>query len=89
MATMEEFRKRIKSEQSAKWKIRQDRDYYKQMCKDLQIENDALRAKIADEVNREWSPEWLKNKLVEAQLENERLKKYVMALEEGKAFNWV
>ena len=87
--TEEELRRRIRSEQASKNFLRRDRDFYKQKCKDLIIQNNALQEKIDDEVNREWSPVWLKNKLIQTQEENEKLKKYIVALEEKRNFKEV
>ena len=86
---LEELKKRVKSEQASKNFLKRDRDYYKQLCKDLLIQNDALQKKIDDEINREWSPVWLKDKLIQVQEENEKLKKYIMALEEKRNFKEV
>jgi len=85
----EELRRRIRSEQASKNFLRRDRDYYKQTCKDLMIQNKALQEKIDDEVNREWSPVWVHDKLIKVQEENEQLKKYIMALEEKRNFKEV
>ena len=87
--TEEELRRRIRSEQASKNFLRRDRDFYKQRYKDALIRNAALQQKIDDEVNREWSPVWLKNKLIQAQEENEKLKKYIVALEEKRNFKEV
>lgn len=87
--TEKELRRRLRSEQASKKFLKRDRDYYKQLCKDLLIQNDALQKKIDDEVNREWSPVWLKDKLIQVQEENERLKKYIIALEEKRNYKEV
>jgi len=89
MATIEELRHRIKCEQASKSALRRDRDYYKQLFLDVKTENIALRAKLDDEVNREWSPVWVHDKLIKTQEENEKLKKYIIALEEKRNFKEV
>ena len=85
----EELRKRIKSEQASKNHLRKDRDYYKQKYNEVLLQNVALQDKINDEINREWSPVWLKDRLIQVQEENEKLKKYIMALEEKRNFKEV
>ena len=85
----EELRKRIKSEQASKNHLRRDRDYYKQKYNEVLLQNVALQDKINDEINREWSPVWLKDRLIQVQEENEKLKKYIMALEEKRDFKEV
>lgn len=85
----EELRKRIKSEQASKNHLRRDRDYYKQKYNEVLLQNVALQDKINDEINREWSPVWLKDRLIQVQEENEKLKKYIMALEEKRNFKEV
>ena len=85
----EELRKRIKSEQASKNHLRRDRDYYKQKYNEVLLQNVALQDKINDEMNREWSPVWLKSRLIQVQEENEKLKKYIMALEEKRNFKEV
>lgn len=84
MNTLEEYQKKLRSEQSSKNHLRRDRDTYRDLHRDAVLENKALREQIENETNRDWSPVWLKEKLVEAQEENARLKKYIMALEEKK-----
>ena len=86
---LEELKKRIKSEQASKNHLRRDRDYYKQLYYEEILKNKALQEKVDDEINRDWSPVWLKNKLIQAQEENEKLKKYIMALEEKRNFKEV
>ena len=86
---LEELRRRIKSEQASKNHLRRDRDYYKQKYNEVLLQNMALQEKIEDEINREWSPIWLKDKLIQVQEENEKLKKYIMALEEKRNFKEV
>ena len=85
----EELRKRIKSEQASKNHLRRDRDYYKQLYYEEILKNKALQEKVDDEINRDWSPVWLKDKLIQVQEENEKLKKYIMALEEKRNFKEV
>lgn len=85
----EELRKRIKSEQASKNHLRRDRDYYKQLYYEEILKNKALQEKVDDEINREWSPVWLKDRLIQVQEENEKLKKYIMALEEKRDFKEV
>lgn len=85
----EELRKRIKSEQASKNHLRRDRDYYKQLYYEEILKNKALQEKVDDEINREWSPVWLKDRLIQVQEENEKLKKYIMALEEKRNFKEV
>ena len=85
----EELRKRIKSEQASKNNLRRDRDYYKQLYYEEILKNKALQEKVDDEMNREWSPVWLKDRLIQVQEENEKLKKYIMALEEKRNFKEV
>ena len=85
----EELRKRIKSEQASKNHLRRDLDYYKQKYNEVLLQNVALQDKINDEINREWSPVWLKDRLIQVQEENEKLKKYIMALEEKRNFKEV
>lgn len=85
----EELKKRIKSEQASKNHLRRDRDYYKKLYYEETLKNKALQEKIDDEINREWSPVWLKDKLIQVQEENEKLKKYIMALEEKRNFKEV
>ena len=87
--TEEELRRRIRSEQASKNSLRRDRDFYKLKYKDSLLQIAALQQKIDDEVNREWSPVWLKNKLIQTQEENEKLKKYIIALEEKRNFKGV
>ena len=87
--TEEALRRRIRSEQASKNFLRRERDFYKQKCNDLTIQNKALQEKIDDEVNREWSPVWVHDKLITVQEENEQLKKYIMALEEKRNFKGV
>jgi len=85
----EELRRRIRSEQASKNFLRRDRDFYKQKYKDSLIQIAALQEKIDDEINREWSPVWVHDKLIKTQEENEKLKKYIMALEEKRNFKEV
>lgn len=86
---LEELRRRIKSEQASKNHLRRDRDYYKQLYYEEILKNKALQEKVDDEINREWSPVWLKDRLIQVQEENEKLKKYIMALEEKRNFKEV
>lgn len=87
LQTIEEYRRRIRSEQSSKNHLRRDRDTYRDLYRDAVLENKALREQIENETNRDWSPVWLKEKLIQAQEENARLKKYIMALEEKKEYD--
>ena len=87
--TEEELRRRIRSEQASKNFLRRDRDFYKQKYKDSLLQIAALQEKIDDEINREWSPVWVHKKLIETQEENEKLKKYIVALEEKRNYKEV
>ena len=85
----EELKKRIKSRQATNSYLRRDRDHYMELYEEVRTENITLHAKLDDEINREWSPVWLKEKLIKVQEENETLKKYIMALEEKRDFKEV
>ena len=85
----EKARRKLKSLQSSKNQLIRERNYYKEMYEKVRAENVKLKAMIEDEVNRDWSPVWTKNKLAEAQEENQELKKYIMALEEKRNYKGV
>ena len=85
----EELKRRIKSGQATNSYLRRERDRYKQLYEEVRTENIMLHAKLDDEINREWSPVWLKEKLIKVQEENETLKKNIMALEEKRDFKEV
>ena len=82
---MGSFRQIEKEKQS----LEKSRNRYRDLYYELRTENILLKAKIDDEVNRDWSPVWLKEKLIAAQTENEELKKYIMALEEKRDYKEV
>ena len=75
--------------QREKNSLEKSRNRYRDLYYELRTENIMLKAKIDDETNREWSPVWLKEKLIAAQTENEELKKYIMALEEKRDYKEV
>lgn len=89
LVSPEELKKRIKSMQATNSYLRRDRDHYMELYEEVRTENITLHAKLDDEINREWSPVWLKEKLIKVQEENETLKKYIMALEEKRDFKEV
>lgn len=76
--TYEELQKKIRSEHSSKNAAYRERDRYKTMTQKLQEEN----AKLTEELQKQGGPgKWALNKLIEAQAENAKLKKYIMELE--------
>ena len=76
--TYDELRRQIKCEQAKKSVAHRERDRYRTLAEHLQEENDKLR----EELRECGGPgKWALNKLIEAQSENAKLKKYIMELE--------
>ena len=75
--------------QREKMSLEKSRNRYRDLYYELRTENILLKAKIEDEMNRDWSPVWLREKLIAVQTENEELKKYIIALEEKRDYKGV
>lgn len=76
--TYDELQRKMKSENASKNAAYRDRDRYKALSQKLQEEN----ARLTEELRTQGGPgKWALNKLIEAQSENAKLKKYIMELE--------